>query len=350
MSATSFVIRTPDAQRIANQTPTTQPSLGSKGDFQWIISNRAMDDLPEISIMSHLDFMKFLHRCPKPKELNRLEIALLKKSLLDQRAQHAASNTLIIANMPGPSHDALITLPICYRVHKSIIPNYFFYNQELQLFLASPAVRAFLTRSECIPDINILNHLVKQLFQLSEFLVWDYPKNGCYARATLISRLFIACGIPKNRMSKIYAYSPREKLNRSLYASGHFYHVAIAVRLQDKMLMIVDPLIDPNQALGLSEWLSRQGVASHFVSNCAAWLKRFNNPQYFSFPCARWKPDQAFMCMSNPVDTMIDSKFKVIAESEKNVESEEERLCSFQWEIEQRSIETIFDFLLPVKT
>ena len=330
-------------QQTANQKPMTQPFFGDKGAFRWIIPSHAKGDFQKISIMSHkefLDFMEFLHRCPKPTELNHSEITQLKKSMLDQRAQHAASNTLIIANMPGPSHDALITLPICYRAPKSIIPKYFFYNQELQLFLALPAVQAFQARSECIPDINILNHLVKQLFQLSEILVWDYPEDGCKARATLISRLFIACGIPQNRMSKIYVFSLGDKLNRSLFAPGHIYHVAIAVRLQDKTLRMVDPFIDRNQALGLSEWLSRQGVASHLINNCTAWLEKIKNPPYFSYPCTQG-PDQVFKCISRPINTIHATK---------SVEPDEEQLCSYQWELEQNCIETFFDSLLPVKT
>ena len=162
-------------------------------------------------------------------------------------------------------------------------------------------------------------------------------------------------------MSKICVHYPGYLLNRSL-CRGHHYHVAIAVRLQDKTLMIVDPLIDQNQALGLSEWLSRQGVASLFIYNFATRLKELNNPQYFSYAPAALPADTSLPvsaltgCDSAGIDDDHESPSHVfrceschinqeesVDPDEESVELGEEQLCNYQLAIEHRCIETFFD-------
>ncbi|HXH74876.1 MAG TPA: protein-glutamine glutaminase family protein [Bacteriovoracaceae bacterium] len=99
---------------------------------------------------------------------------------------------------------------------------------------------------------------------------WLYPDDGCYARAALANRNLFRLFVPIP--SKVFAFgnlrvktsnNPRGKV-------GWWYHVAPIVQV-DGVKFVLDPAIEPQRPLELSEWLSRMGTPQKIkVSICSS--------------------------------------------------------------------------------
>ncbi len=85
---------------------------------------------------------------------------------------------------------------------------------------------------------------------------WFYPRDGCYARAAHVARVFENDG--KVRPGKVFAFGNLKmrtffKPQKYVYWS---YHVAAAFRWRGE-IFILDPGVEPQRLLRLSEWLGR---------------------------------------------------------------------------------------------
>lgn len=87
---------------------------------------------------------------------------------------------------------------------------------------------------------------------------WLYPKDGCFARASLFNRIAFRLFIPIP--NKVFAFGNlRVKTpNARRGVVGWWYHVAPIVEVKG-VKYVLDPAIDHEKPLPLEEWLSRMG-------------------------------------------------------------------------------------------
>ena len=126
------------------------------------------------------------------------------------------------------------------------------------LYLTPEAVKEKVV-CQPIPDKQTLDEIVRQLAQ-SDFLCCQFEKDGCFARSRFSGLFLHASGVPIETMSTIQINFPKNsnfKFN---------FHQVLSVRLQDGSEWIVDPMLDPNQALSLSEW-QRKLTAAPSISD-----------------------------------------------------------------------------------
>ena len=85
---------------------------------------------------------------------------------------------------------------------------------------------------------------------------WLYPNDGCYARASHVSRTIGAAGVP--RPGKVFAFGNltlRTPYSRTGRVSWWF-HVAAAYR-QGTSVVVLDPAVEARHPLALAEWIAR---------------------------------------------------------------------------------------------
>lgn len=99
---------------------------------------------------------------------------------------------------------------------------------------------------------------------------WLYPKDGCFARASLFNRNAFRLFIPVP--NKVFAFGNlRVKTpNSSRGVVGWWYHVAPIVQVGAEKY-VLDPAIEPERPLLLKEWIERMGNPKRIkVSICSS--------------------------------------------------------------------------------
>lgn len=99
---------------------------------------------------------------------------------------------------------------------------------------------------------------------------WLYPKDGCFARASLFNRNAFRLFIPVP--SKVFAFGNlRVKTpNSTRGVVGWWYHVAPIVQVGTEKY-VLDPAIEPERPLILKEWIERMGDPKRIkVSICGS--------------------------------------------------------------------------------
>lgn len=88
---------------------------------------------------------------------------------------------------------------------------------------------------------------------------WLYPYDGCFARAALSAQRFGQWG--KTRPKKLFVFG--DLVVRTPNAKGGqvtwWYHVVPTVKDKWGSILVLDPSIDPNAPLEVTDWLSRMG-------------------------------------------------------------------------------------------
>lgn len=87
---------------------------------------------------------------------------------------------------------------------------------------------------------------------------WLYPDDGCYSRAAMVNRNFFRWFEPIP--NKVFAFGNlRVSTHNSPYGKvGWWYHVATIVEVEGENY-VIDPSIEFNHPLLLSEWVARMG-------------------------------------------------------------------------------------------
>lgn len=111
-------------------------------------------------------------------------------------------------------------------------------------------------RFEKIRDHRFLTLSTKPNFPRR--ISWLYPKDGCFARASLFNRNAFRLFIPVP--SKVFAFGNLRVTtkNSSRGAVGWWYHVAPIVEVGE-VKYVLDPSIEPARPLQLKEWIQRMG-------------------------------------------------------------------------------------------
>jgi hypothetical protein len=207
-------------------------------------------DLRSISQMDFSTLKKFLDSLPvtalDPIQRNMIISALNKAFWFDRREEYVPIVTSI---HPKNSSDLLPTVVRkTEQVAKATCV------RSNGLYLTPEAAKEKVVCHQ-IPDKQTLDEIVRQLAQ-SDFLCCQFEGEGCFARARLSGLFLHATGVPIETMSIVqvnYPVSPQFKYN---------FHQVLSVRLQDGSEWIVDPMLDPNQALSLSEWQCKLNAVS----------------------------------------------------------------------------------------
>lgn len=131
------------------------------------------------------------------------------------------------------------------------------YNEsELPKATSWKSTKALQERFEMIRDLRFLT-----LAHAPDFprrISWLYPKDGCYARASMMNRKAFRMFVPIPK--KVFAFGNLkvETPNAVRGVVGWWYHVAPVVEVQGKKF-VLDPSIEYSRPLPLREWLDRMG-------------------------------------------------------------------------------------------
>jgi hypothetical protein len=245
-----MVIRACGSGSLIDSGTTSQPGFSGQA-------------LIEFSRMSHETFLSYLRdikSCPPPTNyFSPYQVQLITA----ERKKHAAWNRAVFALCPLVSHQ----------------------KDDAQLISEKA--------------LNIFCRWIAQ----SDLLLWDYRDTGCFARADFISRFLYESGLPFDSISKFYILSADGKLNPPL---NQWYHVAVSVISKDLREWIVDPLIDPQQAILFPEWLSRQGVDAQFICN---FMQSDRSTRICFYPSNEWPlkhdSNQKFCLIKLPINTTL---------------------------------------------
>jgi hypothetical protein len=315
------------------QPPVTPSvSFDSKGNY---------GDLEKISQLYHLRFKSFIER--HVMRLSNPEITDLERKAISVREKHKEYCIPVIISLPNPGQP--LTLPQISFVSRSMLSNIFV--ERDGLYFTPAAAKQYDARlensSQMICDKATLDGVVCQIAQ-SDLFGWEYPTDGCYARSDYIGHFLHAAGVPTQMISKVFVFSKDAALNGNLH---HKYHVATCIRLPDQTEWIIDPLIDPNHALSLTEWTEKLGVDPSFVGDFDRFLKTPESSGCFSFP-SRVLPstedlNQNFRCIRTNWDQELRSPSSLQLQNFGSVDSSTmlrgaDTLADYRLEIEKKWI------------
>lgn len=143
------------------------------------------------------------------------------------------------------------------------------YNEEtLPKAIAWKSIADMQERFEKIRDERFLTMADEPDFPRR--ISWLYPKDGCFARASLFNRNAFRLFIPVP--NKVFAFGNlRVKTpNSSRGVVGWWYHVAPIVQVGAEKY-VLDPAIEPERPLLLREWIERMGNPKRIkVSICGS--------------------------------------------------------------------------------
>lgn len=98
---------------------------------------------------------------------------------------------------------------------------------------------------------------------------YSYPKDGCFARATLMSKFLESRGY---FCEKIWVY--RQYNNDFL--NNWNYHVAVAVKDQSGKYYVIDPSLSPNESISREEWVEKCLINKSRASQFKTYLSPTN--------------------------------------------------------------------------
>lgn len=85
---------------------------------------------------------------------------------------------------------------------------------------------------------------------------WLYPDDGCYARTALAIKIFMQMAAPVPKKVFVFGDLTVTTPNSPDGKVGWWYHVAPIVEVEGEN-WVLDPAMEPNQPLRLTEWLAR---------------------------------------------------------------------------------------------
>ncbi|MBA2405575.1 MAG: hypothetical protein H0V66_12435 [Bdellovibrionales bacterium] len=88
---------------------------------------------------------------------------------------------------------------------------------------------------------------------------WNYPDDGCYARASLAMRNIFRWFIPMPNKVFVFGNLRVKTDNSPRGVVGWWYHVAPIVQVNG-IKYVLDPAIEKSKPLPLKEWLARMGT------------------------------------------------------------------------------------------
>jgi hypothetical protein len=153
--------------------------------------------------------------------------------------------------------------PLCTTIKKGTVPHIqniakaTVYKTDVKfghLILSGKAAKTLYQMPKSPPKNKAeLNALVQDIARRTDLFPWEYDSSGCEHRARLAIDMLAASGIPLKNLGKQYASLP-DNFN----GHGWNFHVAVLVTLADGTSWIVDPTLDPKQALDLRSWITLQ--------------------------------------------------------------------------------------------
>lgn len=118
------------------------------------------------------------------------------------------------------------------------------------------SVSIMQTRFEQMRDIRFLIWRPKP--EVLRRISWNYPEDGCYARAALAMKNIFQWFMPLPKKVFVFGNLRVKTQNSSRGVVGWWYHVAPIVEVEG-VKFVLDPAIERSQPLKLVDWLSRMG-------------------------------------------------------------------------------------------
>lgn len=157
--------------------------------------------------------------------------------------------------------------PLCTGVNKGKAPDFQMVTEDrippacphIGHFYLTPAARQqFISRPKLpLKKKSDLDAFVKTLPKPSMLIPWTYTEDGCYARANIIIDMLKLAGVHPKYLSKQFIGIPKS-MRGSGPANAWTYHVAPKITLSDGSQWIIDPALDPNKAMSLTNWIDKQ--------------------------------------------------------------------------------------------
>ena len=139
-------------------------------------------------------------------------------------------------------------LPECELKQKDELDGLIVYQEAY----VEPSTQPLFAEGACLTK-DQLDIFVRVLAAKTDIFPWSYKKDGCYARAHIMLSFFILSGIPEKYLSQIVMVHSQTHCK-----CNWRYHVAPLVSLEDGTKWVIDPSLDPNQALPVNVWIDAQ--------------------------------------------------------------------------------------------
>lgn len=126
-----------------------------------------------------------------------------------------------------------------------------------RLRLTPEAFKQYQNSRDSAPkDREALNGVVQALAKMNDLFLWKAWTGYCFARARAAIDFLKLCGFQEKDIAKQYVVIP-EAYRKEGVMKGWIYHVAPVLLLPDGPF-IIDPVIDPEKALLVHEWIAKQ--------------------------------------------------------------------------------------------